>query len=95
MKGFGVHNVQCSDLSPKNIGSLKFGSEIWDGKKDNAKLIEWCDLLLVTSSAIVNNTFDEIRKGTLSQAKHLIMFGVTGAGVSALLDLERVCFQAH
>ena len=92
---FGADNVRCTDLNPKNIGSLKYEAEIWDGRTETEKFIKWCDLLLVTSSTITNSTFDGIRAEAVSQGKQLIIFGVTGAGVSALLDLERVCFSAH
>jgi uncharacterized protein (DUF4213/DUF364 family) len=92
---FGADNVRCTDLNPKNIGSQKFGVEIWDGSSQNTELSRWCDLLLVTSSTLTNNTFDAIRAEADSQGKRLIIFGVTGAGTSALLGLERVCFQAH
>jgi uncharacterized protein (DUF4213/DUF364 family) len=92
---FGTDNVRCTDLNPKNIGSRKYGAEIWDGRTETEKLIKWCDLLLVTSSTIVNNTFDEIREKAISQGKRLIIFGVTGAGVSALVGLEILCFQQH
>jgi len=51
--------------------------------------------LLATSSTIVNNTFDEIREKAISQGKRLIIFGVTGAGVSAIVGLEILCFQPH
>jgi len=95
VSSFGAHNVQCSDLNPKNIASHKFGVEIRDGRSENTKLIKWCDLLLGTSTAIVNNTFDDIREVAISQGKQLIMFGVTGAGVSVLLGLARLCFLAH
>ena len=80
---------------PGNVGSHKFGVEIWHGKTDIQKLVDWCDLLLVTSSAIVNNTFDDIREKTVSQGKRLMVFGVTGAGVCALLGLERICPFGH
>ena len=92
---FGADSVRCTDLNPKNAGLLKFGAEIWDGRTETSRLIQWCDLLLATSSTIVNNTFDGIRAEVVSQDRQLIIFGVTGAGVSALLDLKRVCFQAH
>ena len=92
---FGTDNVRCTDLNPKNIGAIKYGAEIWDGRTDTEKLIKWCDLLLATSSTIVNNTFDEIREKAISQGKRLIIFGVTGAGVSALVGLEILCFQPH
>jgi uncharacterized protein (DUF4213/DUF364 family) len=88
-------NARCTDLSPKNVGSRRFGVEIWDGISQKSKLISWCNLLLVTSSTIVNNTFDGIRAEAASKEKRLIVFGVTGAGISALLGLERLCFQAH
>jgi hypothetical protein len=91
----GAGNVRCTDLNPKNIGSPRSGIEIWDGRTETERLIRWSNLLLVTSSTIVNNTFDSIREEAMAQNKRLINFGVTGAGVSALLGLERVCFRAH
>lgn len=95
VNSLGVDNVRCTDLNPKNIGAKKFGVEIWDGRSSTTKLINWCDILLATSSTIVNNTFDRIREDVISQGKRLITFGVTGAGVSTLLGIEKVCFQAH
>jgi uncharacterized protein (DUF4213/DUF364 family) len=95
IQSFGVHNIRCSDLNNKNVDSIKFGLKIWDGRADNSKQVKWSDLLLVTSSALVNNTFDHIRRDAVSQKKHLVMFGVTGAGVSALFGLERLCPLAH
>jgi uncharacterized protein (DUF4213/DUF364 family) len=92
---FGRDNVRCTDLNPDNIGTVKYGAQIWDGRTDTGKLIQWCDLLFVTSSTIVNGTFDEIREQAASQGKRMITFGVTGAGVAALTGLERLCFKAH
>ena len=92
---FGTENVRCTDLNPNNIGTIKYGAEIRDGRTDTEKLIKWCDLVLATGSTIVNNTFDEIRAKATSQGKRLIIFGVTGAGVSALVGLEILCFQPH
>lgn len=91
----GADNVCCTDLNPKNIGSERFGAEVWDGKTDTASLIKWCDVVLATSSTIVNNTYDSIKAETATYKKKLIIFGVTGAGVSALLGLDRLCFQPH
>ena len=59
------------------------------------RLIGWCDILLATSSTIVNDTFDGIKAEIDARGKKLIIFGVTGAGVSALIGLERLCFQPH
>jgi uncharacterized protein (DUF4213/DUF364 family) len=92
---FGTDNVRCTDLNPDNTGALKYGLKIWDGRTETGKLIEWCDLVLATSSTIVNDTFEEIRQAAISQGKRLIIFGVTGAGVAALTGLEILCFQPH
>jgi uncharacterized protein (DUF4213/DUF364 family) len=92
---FGDSNVRCTDLNPRNVGTRKFGAEIWDGRSDTQRLIRWCDVLLATSSTIVNGTFDDINEEAAASGKRLIIFGVTGAGISALLGLERLCFQSH
>jgi uncharacterized protein (DUF4213/DUF364 family) len=95
VKVFGVDNVHCTDLNPKNTGTRKHGAEIWDGRTDTEKLINWSDIVLATSSTIVNNTYDGIKALVETSGKRLIIFGVTGAGVTALLGLERLCFQPH
>ena len=92
---FGIDNVQCSDLNPLNIGSNKFGVDIRDGMSENPRLIQWCDVLLITSSALVNDTFEDIYRKTLAEGKVFINFGVTGAGVSELLGIERICPFGH
>jgi uncharacterized protein (DUF4213/DUF364 family) len=92
---FGKNNVSCTDLNPKNVGSHRFGVKIRDGIGEKSELIRWCDILLVTSSTLTNGTFDNIRAEAALEDKRLIIFGVTGAGVSALLNLERVCFTSH
>ena len=60
---FGTEKVCCTDLNPDNIGSRKYGVEILDARIETEKLIKWCDLVLVTGSSIVNNTYDKIREG--------------------------------
>jgi uncharacterized protein (DUF4213/DUF364 family) len=92
---FGADSVRCTDLNPDNTGAIKYGAEIWDGRTATGKLIKWCDLLLATSSTIINNSFDDIRETAISQGKRLVIFGVTGAGASALVGLKRYCFKAH
>jgi uncharacterized protein (DUF4213/DUF364 family) len=92
---FGADNVRCTDLNAKNVGAQRFGIEIWDGRKATHELIRWSDAVLATSSALVNATFDAIRQEAAVQGKRLIMFGVSGAGVSSLTEVERLCFRAH
>jgi len=95
-QALSVENVRCSDLSSKNIGSCKSGIRVWDGRRETARLIDWCDLLLVTSSATVNDTFDDIyARAVTSQGKPLLLFGVTGAGLAGLLGLRRLCPFGH
>jgi len=95
VKKFGAACVQCSDLDTKNIGVDKFGVIISDGIAENGNLIEWCDLMLVTGSTTVNNTFDELYKTITAKRKQLITFGITGAGIAALLNLDRICPFGH
>ena len=95
VRTFGADNVRCTDLNPKNVGSTKSDIEIWESRTETGRLVDWSDLLLVTSSTIVNNTYDSIRAEADSKGKRLVIFGVTGAGVSVLLGLERLCFKAH
>jgi uncharacterized protein (DUF4213/DUF364 family) len=90
-KTFGVGHVRCSDLDQKNIGANKFGVNIYDGNAENKNLIKWCDLILATGSTHVNNTFDDLYKEAVSQNKNFVMFGVTGAGIAALLELGIIC----
>ncbi len=92
---FGSGHVRCSDLNPENIGTEKYGVEIWDGKTRNPELVKWSHLVLATSSAIVNGTLDDICREAIQEDKHLIIFGVSGAGISALLGLERICPFGH
>ncbi len=93
---FGVESVRCSDLNPKNFDSCKSGITVWDGRTETARLIDWCDLLLVTSSAIANDTFDDIyERAVTSQGKPLVLFGVTGAGMAEVLGLKRICPFGH
>lgn len=92
---FGADNVRCSDLNPKNIGTVKSGVTILDGKKDNIDLVKWADIVFITSSSIVNNSIDYIRKKAMEMNKQFIVFGVSGAGASALLGIDRLCFFGH
>jgi hypothetical protein len=88
---FGAGNVRCTDLNPANIGSCKGGVGIEDGRTDTGNVVAWSDVLLVTGSAIVNDTFDEIYEAAACGEKALLVFGVTGAATAALLGLKRVC----
>jgi hypothetical protein len=92
---FGADNVRCSDLSPNNIGMVKYGCRIDNGATDNIDIIKTCDVILATSSTLSNDSFDTLYRTSAVEGKPLINFGITGSGVSALLGLERLCFNGH
>jgi uncharacterized protein (DUF4213/DUF364 family) len=93
---FGAANIVCTDLNPANIGEVRYGVEIWDGTSQTLRLIDWGDLVLVTSSTLSNGTLDAIyEEAVLIKKKKLVIFGITGASVAALLGLDRLCFYGH
>lgn len=91
VQAYSTENVRCIDLNPDNIGSEKSGIIIEDGSEATRKLIDWCDIALVTSSSIVNGTFDEIDEMVSLRGRTLITFGVSGAAVESLLGIRRIC----
>ena len=92
---FGKENVSCTDLAVKNIGADKFGVEIWDGRTRTDELIEHSDIILATSSTIINDSYDHIARVCADTGKRLIIFGISGASAAAVGNLERLCFQGH
>ena len=88
---FGAEAVLVCDLNPDNIGSDRYGVQIWDGEADLQRLVESCDVGLVTGSTIVNGTINEILRSLEDADKPAIFFGNTISGAAALLGLDRVC----
>jgi hypothetical protein len=83
--------VRVVDLNPDNIGSSKYGIEVWDGQSDLPRLVDWAEVGLVTGSSIVNGTIDEIIRRFQDDNKPVVFFGNTISGTAALLDLDRLC----
>jgi len=83
--------VRVVDLNPDNIGSSKYGIEVWDGQSDLPRLVEWSEVGLATGSSIVNGTIDEIIRRFKDDKKPLVFFGNTISGTAALLDIDRIC----
>lgn len=88
---FGADHVRITDLNRDNIGSSRFGVEIWDGGKRTGELVEVSELLLVTGTTLVNGTYDTIAGLARQAGKRVVLYGVTAAGVCHLLGLERRC----
>ena len=84
--------IKILDLDPENIGKENFKTIIRDGAKDTEEVLKWCDIALVTGTCAVNDTIGDILEK--AKEKKVIFFGVTIAGVSYLLGLERFCSEA-
>lgn len=91
VEAFGPDRVRITDLSRDNIGECRFGVEIWDGNERTEDLIDASDLVIFTGTTLVNNTFDQIWNRIQSHGKEYLIYGVTAAGVSKLLGIERIC----
>lgn len=88
---FGKENVTVSDLNRNNIGREKFGAVILDGRNETELLIEQSDVVVVTGTTLVNDTFDSIMNFIRKHEKDYLVYGVTGAGISHLMGLNRIC----
>lgn len=94
VRAFGSHNIRATDLNPQNIGSVRNGVELWDGRTRTEELVRCSDVVLVTGTTLVNGTFDSILQLSQAFRKRLILFGVTAAATCRLMGLERMCPQA-
>lgn len=81
--------MRLIDLDQENIGTNKFNITI-EGPEATSDAIDWCDLLLVTGSTIVNGTIGQFIK----KDKPAIFYGTTIAGPAFLLGLNRFCAES-
>ncbi|MGB6681331.1 MAG: DUF364 domain-containing protein [Candidatus Bathyarchaeia archaeon] len=88
-----VFEVNVLDLDRKNIGKMKFGLTILDGEKEIDRILKWCDLAVVTGSTFVNGTAQKIIDQM--KGKSILFYGVTVAGITELLNLDRFCCRAR
>ena len=88
---FGTNRVRISDLDSDNIGKNRFGVDVWDGNTQNDDLIEESQVIVFTGTTLLNDTFDHIWNALRNRNKDYLVFGVTAAGVKALLGFERIC----
>jgi hypothetical protein len=91
VEGFGSARIRVVDLNPDNIGQKRCDVTIWDGEKDLAKLVEWCQVGVATGSTVVNGSINDLQAKFSAAAKPLVFFGNTISGVASLLNLERIC----
>lgn len=91
VRAFGAQAVRIVDRNPDQIGRDRFGVTVGDGDRDMAALIDAADVVLLTGTTLVNGTFDAIWSAVQSAGTRGIVYGVTAAGVAALLGIERMC----
>jgi uncharacterized protein (DUF4213/DUF364 family) len=88
---FGAENVKITDLNRQNIGTMKYGVEVWDGGIMTEELVNNSDLVLMTGTTFVNGTFDAILDYVRHFNKEYLVYGVTSAGICELMVLNRIC----
>lgn len=81
--------VRCVDLDPDLVNEKKCGVVIEPVEKSE-EVMNWCDMVLVTGSATVNDTFGFF----LNRDKPVYVFGTTGAATAGILNLPRFCHCA-
>jgi hypothetical protein len=82
-------DIKVTDMDQNNIGTEKFGITIHSPEKTSENL-EWCDIALVTGTAVVNDTIDRFMID-----RPVIFYGITIAGVAKLLSLNHFCYSGH
>lgn len=95
VEAFGLVRIRVVDLNEDNIGEKRCDVTVWDGEKDLEKLLDWCQVGVVTGSTIVNGSINDLLKKFAAAGKPLVFFGNTISGVASLLNLERICPYAH
>ena len=61
------------------------------GKEMTEELVKQSDVLLITGTALVNGTYDDIMIYVKNHGRKHLLYGVTGAGICELMGLDRVC----
>ena len=90
-KTFGADRIFTTDLDYKNIGKHRFGIPIWDGRTRTEELVRECDFVLATGTTLGNGTFDGIWSLIERYEKPYLFYGVTVAGISELMGINRIC----
>lgn len=84
------YNIRVVDLDRDNIGSNICGVTIEPPERTH-EAIEWCDLIFVTGSTVVNGTMEQF----LNQAKPALFYGVTVSAAASILKLKTYCHCGH
>jgi len=78
--------LKVTDMDRDNCGKEKFGVII-QSEDMTANHLEWCDIVLVTGTTVVNDTI-----GQFMIDKPVIFYGITISGAAKLLGLNHFCY---
>jgi len=87
-------NLYVTDLDYENISKVKFGVKILDGEL-NDQVLRKVKVAYITGNAAVNNTLPQLLNLCREYGVKPIIYGVTGRGISKLLNLEDFCPYGH
>jgi len=88
VKALGPERVMVSDLSA--AGADRCQVRVLDGMQAE-KMLESCQLLLITGSTFANGTIDDLMSAARCYNSRIVFYGTTAAGVAYLLGQERWC----
>ncbi len=91
VKTFGSDHLMITDRDRRNIGVEKYGVVVWDGFTQTEEMIRQADVILMTGTTLCNLSFDGIYELIKRYHKPYLCYGVTVAGISALMDIPRIC----
>ncbi len=93
-KRLPLKNIRITDLDRDNINKIRYGLPIWDGNKKVERLFENSDVVLATSSTVVNGTMPRLISLAERYKRPIYFYGITGAGPAEILGLKRLCFRS-
>jgi hypothetical protein len=91
VKTFGANHVNVTDLNWDNIGKIKYGFTVRDGRTETWDVVKTSDFILMTGTTLVNNTFDGIYSVITKYKKEFLIYGVTASGINELLGFQGIC----
>lgn len=91
VKTFGPEHVNITDLNYDNIGKMKFGVTVRDGRTETEDMVKISDLILMTGTTLVNDTFNGIYEYINKHKKKYLIYGVTASGINELLGFQGIC----
>lgn len=80
--------VRVLDLSPKNVGQIRYGVKVEHGIDDYENVVlGWADAVLCTGSTLCNGSIVNF----LDIGKEVVFFGITAAGAAKLMGWKLFC----